>query len=480
MKLNEQSIYDLEALYLKKEVSPVDVTKSCLDEIQRRDGELGAFLSVNNEVLKSAQESESRFQKGEELGPLDGVPIAVKDNILVSGMKCTAASKMLENYTATYDATVVERLKAAGAVIIGKTNLDEFAMGSSTENSAFKKTKNPYDESRVPGGSSGGSAVAVAAHMAAGALGTDTGGSIRQPASFCGLVGVKPTYGRVSRYGAIAMASSLDQIGAFGRSVYDATAILQTIAGQDVKDATSSPSDAVIAELLSENMRGKKIGVPKEYFIDGMDPKVEKSVRSAIEAMKEMGAEIVEISLPHTQYALECYYIIMPAEVSSNLARYDGIRYGTRIDGASLEETYRKTRGELFGPEPKRRIVLGTYVLSSGYYDAYYDKAQRVRALLRKDFEEAYKKVDVIASPTTPSVAFKFGEKSADPISMYLSDIYTVSANLAAVPAVSLPCGFVNGLPVGLQLMGKWFDEATLLGVANVFEKNRDWRNHKI
>lgn len=481
MKPNELTIKAAGELMRDGKLTSAELVRACLDEIDRRDGELGAFLSVDREgAMKAASESDARYAKGEQRGDLDGIPIAVKDNILVQGMQATAASKILEHYTAAYDATVVERLKKAGAVIIGKTNLDEFAMGSSTENSAFKKTRNPHDVSRVPGGSSGGSAVAIAANMALGALGTDTGGSIREPASFCGIAGLKPTYGRVSRYGAIAMASSLDQIGPFAKTAYDAALIMGAMEGFDGKDATSARQiDAVPPQLLPTNMKGKRIGVPKEYFIDGMDPKVEKSVREAIAAMKEMGAEIVDISLPHTQYALECYYIIMPAEVSANLERYDGIRYGTRVNGATLEETYKKTRGQLFGAEPKRRIMIGSYVLSAGYYDAYYDKAQRVRSLLRKDFEEAFKRVDVIVSPTAPSVAFKFGEKTDDPIAMYLADIYTVSANLAGLPGISVPCGSVAGMPVGLQFMGKWFDEATMLGVAHVFEQERDWHAHR-
>ncbi|MEI7741763.1 MAG: Asp-tRNA(Asn)/Glu-tRNA(Gln) amidotransferase subunit GatA [bacterium] len=480
MKPNELTLKQASEALAAKKLTSVELTTACLNEIEARDAELGAFLSVDREgALKMAKESDARYAKVESLSPLDGIPLAIKDNILVRGQKATAGSKMLENYTATYDATVIERLKAAGAVLIGKTNCDEFAMGSSGENSAFQKTKNPYDTSRVPGGSSSGSAVAVSANMAFGSLGSDTGGSIRLPAAFTGVVGLKPTYGRVSRYGAIAMASSLDQIGPFGKSVWDVAAIMTAIEGYDEKDATSAKEiSAVPPELLSANMKGKKIGVPKEYFIDGMDPLVERCVRESIDAMKEMGAEIVDISLPHAKYALETYYIVMPAEVSSNLSRYDGIRYGTRLDGGSLEESYKKTRGELFGAEPKRRSMIGSYVLSAGYYDAYYDKAQRVRTLLRRDFEEAFKLCDVIVSPVSPTVAFKVGEKMADPIAMYLSDIYTVSANMAGIPGLSLPCGFAHGMPVGLQLMGKWFDEASILNVGLAFESQRDWRVH--
>lgn len=481
MKLNELTIKQAHVALREKRISPVGLTKACLEEIEKRDGELGAFLSVDSKgALKAAKESEKFLKAGEPRSRLEGIPLAIKDNILVAGQKATAGSRILENYTATYDATVIKRLKDAGAVILGKTNLDEFAMGSSTETSAFKKTKNPYDLDRVPGGSSGGAAVAVSAHLALGALGTDTGGSIRQPASFCGVVGLKPSYGRVSRYGAIAMASSLDQIGPLGKCVWDAAAMLEAIEGSDIKDATSvGEIETVPPELLPPSIEGKRIGVPKEYFIEGMDPAVEKAVRQAINQFQELDAEIVEISLPHTQYALEVYYIIMSAEVSSNLARFDGVRYGTRLAGTTLDEMYRLTRGKLFGPEPKRRIMMGTYVLSSGYYDAYYDKAQRVRTLLRQDFDKVFESVDCILSPTTPSVAFKLGEKIDDPIAMYLSDIYNVSANLAGLPGISLPCGLAHGMPVGLQLMGKPFDEETILAIANVYESKTDWRAHR-
>lgn len=479
MKLNELTIVAAHAGLMNGEFTSLALTEACLQEIEARDGELGAFLFVDAAgAREAAKASDARRAKGETLSRLDGIPVAVKDNILVSGMQATAGSKMLAEYVASYDATVVTKLKAAGAVILGKTNMDEFAMGSSNETSAFKKAKNPLDPTRVPGGSSGGSAVAVAAHMAFAALGTDTGGSIRQPASFCGVVGLKPTYGRVSRFGSIAMASSLDQIGTFTKTVEDAAIMLQILEGADPHDATSVAVDATVPEALSQSLSGLRIGVPREYFVDGMDPLVAKSVREAIADMQEMGAEIVDISLPHTKHALACYYVIMPAEVSSNLARFDGIRYGTRIEGTTLEEGYRGTRGHLFGAEPKRRIMIGTYVLSSGYYDAYYDKAQRVRALLKQDFDAAWKQVDVIVSPTAPSVAFKFGEKIDDPIGMYLSDIYTVSTNLVGVPGISVPCGFAHGLPVGLQFMAKSFDERTLLRAAHAFSAQRNAAAH--
>ncbi|MFH0928222.1 MAG: Asp-tRNA(Asn)/Glu-tRNA(Gln) amidotransferase subunit GatA [bacterium] len=481
MKLNEWTIKQAAIALKSREVSSVDLTKACLEEIERVDPNLNAYLLVDADgALKAAREADKRLQRDEQQSRLDGIPLAIKDNILVAGLKATAGSKMLKNYTASYDATVVTRLKASGAVILGKTNMDEFAMGSSTENSAFQTTKNPFDYSRVPGGSSGGSAAAVSSHLAQGALGTDTGGSIRQPAALCGIVGLKPTYGRVSRYGAIAMASSLDQIGPLSKCVWDAAAILEAIEGADPNDATSAKGfETVPPELLLSDVKGKRLGLPKEYFIDGVDPAVQKAVEQAVTVFKEMGAEIVEISLPHASSALEVYYILMPAEVSSNLARFDGIRYGTRISANTLRETYRQTRGQLLGQEVKRRVMIGTYVLSSGYYDAYYEKAQKVRALIKQDFDDIWGRVDAVLSPTAPSTAFKFGEKINDPIAMYLSDIYTVSANLAGLPAISVPCGLANGLPVGMQLMGKPWSEATILSIAHVFESQTDWRAHR-
>jgi aspartyl-tRNA(Asn)/glutamyl-tRNA(Gln) amidotransferase subunit A len=426
--------------------------------------------------LAEAREIDRRRLSNEELPPLAGIPIAVKDNILVQGRKATAASKMLENYEAAYDATVIKHLRNAGIIIVGDTNLDEFAHGSSTENSAFFATKNPWNTKKVPGGSSGGSGAAVAAGFVPAALGSDTGGSIRLPAALCGVTGLKPTYGRVSRHGLIAMASSLDQIGPFGRTVDDVAEIFSTIAGPDDFDATTiHGADYIVPELIPSDIKGLRVGVPKEYFVDGMDEEVKKTIVDAIEIFKTNGAEIVEISLPHTEYALAVYYIIMDSEVSSNLARFDGLRYGHAADGKNLFETYLKARGEGFGPEAKRRIILGSFALSKGYSDAFYKKASRVRALIRRDFDEAFKRVDVIVGPTSPTIAWDIGAKFSDPLTMYLSDIYTVSANLAGIPAMSLPCGFSQGLPVGLQLMAKPFDETCLFRAGKFYQNMTEW-----
>lgn len=468
-----QTISGAHELLEKREISSVDLTKAYLNEIEKKDKEIHAFLSVHSEyALAQAEEVDKKIASGDELGLLAGVPCAVKDNILVDGLPATAGSKILATYRATYDATVISRLKKAGAVILGKTNLDEFAMGSSTENSAFGPTKNPLDPTRVPGGSSGGSAAAVAAGEAVWSLGSDTGGSIRQPASFCGVVGVKPTYGAVSRYGLIALASSLDQIGLFARTIEDAAIIFEAIAGPDPFDSTSSPraqyQGISVTSKQESVISNLKIGVPKEYFGQGLDPQVEKAIRDAIKRFEDLGAKVSEISLPHTSYALACYYIIMPAEVSANLARYDGIKYGFS-EGKQLQDRYFETRGRGFGDEARRRIMLGTYVLSAGYYEAYYAKAQGVRRLIRQDFEDAFKKVDLIFTPTSPTLPFKFGERTQDPLSMYLADVYTVSVNLAGVPAISIPCGTVNGLSVGLQIIGNHFDEKTILQAANIY-----------
>lgn len=468
-----QTISGAHELLEKREISSVDLTKAYLNEIEKKDKEIHAFLSVHSEyALAQAEEVDKKIASGDELGLLAGVPCAVKDNILVDGLPATAGSKILATYRATYDATVISRLKKAGAVILGKTNLDEFAMGSSTENSAFGSTKNPLDPTRVPGGSSGGSAAAVAAGEAVWSLGSDTGGSIRQPASFCGVVGVKPTYGAVSRYGLIALASSLDQIGLFARTIEDAAIIFEAIAGPDPFDSTSSPraqyQGISVTSKQESVISNLKIGVPKEYFGQGLDPQVEKAIRDAIKRFEDLGAKVSEISLPHTSYALACYYIIMPAEVSANLARYDGIKYGFS-EGKQLQDRYFETRGRGFGDEARRRIMLGTYVLSAGYYEAYYAKAQGVRRLIRQDFEDAFKKVDLIFTPTSPTLPFKFGERTQDPLSMYLADVYTVSVNLAGVPAISIPCGTVNGLSVGLQIIGNHFDEKTILQAANIY-----------
>ncbi|HEC36451.1 MAG TPA: Asp-tRNA(Asn)/Glu-tRNA(Gln) amidotransferase subunit GatA, partial [Anaerolineae bacterium] len=413
--------------------------------------------------------------------PLQGIPLAVKDVLCTAGVPTTCGSRILEDFVPPYDATAVARLKAARAVLLGKTNTDEFAMGSSTENSAFFPTRNPWDLSRVPGGSSGGSAAAVAAGECLGALGTDTGGSVRQPAAFCGVVGLKPTYGRVSRYGLVAFASSLDQVGVLAKDVTDTAILLGVIAGHDPLDSTSV--DASVPDYtaaLTGDIRGVRIGVPREYFIPGMQPEVEAAVRAALDQLADLGAEVIEVSLPHTDYALPAYYLIAPAEASANLARYDGVRYGLRVEQPTLEATYEATRGQGFGPEVKRRIMLGTYALSAGYYDAYYLKAQKVRTLIKQDFDRAFERVDVIVAPTTPTTAFRLGEKVDDPIQMYLSDVFTLAANLAGICGVSLPCGFDGeGLPIGMQVMGPAFGEETILRVAHAYEQATQWHKRR-
>lgn len=494
-------IRDLHNKLINREITSVQLTRDYFNAIKEKDEKIGAYLTLTEELaLKQAELIDEKITNGEEIGLLAGIPCAIKDNLCVDGIRTTAASKMLDNYIAPYDATVIARLKEAGAVILGKTNLDEFAMGSSTENSAYKTTKNPSDTERVAGGSSGGSAAAVASGEAVWSLGSDTGGSIRQPASFCGVVGLKPTYGRVSRYGLLAMASSLDQIGPFGKTVEDCAIALSAISGEDKMDATSAQSaDKRYEDYLKGDIAGKKIGIPKEYM-ENLDEGIKSIFNESVEKFKSLGAEIVEISLPHSSESLATYYMIMACEVSSNLARFDGIKYGLRINdrvksdilsdhaaskddingSLNLLETYMDTREYGFGEEVKRRIMLGTFALSSGYYDAYYLKAQKVRALIRKDFEEAFSKVDFIYSPTAPEIAFRAGEKTEDPLKMYLSDIYTVTANLAGIPAISFPIGKMDengktsekGLPIGGQLMGKWFDEEGLLNAAHTFEIN--------
>ena len=483
MDFHTKTITELHEGLVKKDFTCRQLVQACLDRITAYDEALHAFLSVASEsALVQADVVDEKIAKGHPIKPLEGIPYALKDNLLVKGGITTGGSKILENYVAPYSATVVEKLAEAGAIVIGKTNLDEFAMGSSTENSAYGPSHNPWDISRVPGGSSGGSAVAVASGECAFALGTDTGGSVRQPAALCGIVGLKPTYGTVSRHGAMAMAASLNQVGAFGRSVADVTTIFDTIKGPDRFDGSLAQSSTVpVAPALHNSIKGMKIGVPKEYFIDGMDSDIERTVRTAIDELKNLGAEIVPVSLPHTSYALAVYYVIMPAEISADLARLDGIRYGTRVKeaGLSLRDTYMRSRAQGFGKEPRRRIILGTYVLAAGYYDAYYKKAQKVRALVRKDFEDAFKDVDCIVTPTSPVAAFKIGEKSAHPLTMYLADIFTVSCNIAGIPGLSVPCGFVERegkkLPVGLQILGKHFDEATILRVGHNYEKATEW-----
>ncbi len=464
---------------IKKEFSCSELTRAYLDKIKKENDGLNDFLHLTEKLaLEQAKKVDDKIAGGEKIGQLEGTPMAIKDNILVEGHKTTAGSKILENYTAPYDATVIEKLKKAGAVMIGKTNLDEFAMGASTENSAFGSTKNPFDISRVPGGSSGGSAVAVAANHCLAALGSDTGGSIRQPASFCGVVGFKPSYGMVSRHGLIAMASSLDQIGALTKTVEDAQLIFNVIKGQDSLDSTTI--DNTKYKIRSVRNKNLKIGIPKEYFGKGIDIKVKELVEQAIKNFEKIGAKIKEISLLHTEYALAVYYIIVPAEVSANLARYDGIKYGYSYpagdrpkSGASLLDLYLKTRAQGFGDEVRRRIILGTHVLSMGYYEAYYGKAQKVRALIEKEFAKVFNPsadgLDVLLAPTAPTAAFKIGEKK-DPLSMYLSDIYTVPASLAGLPAISIPCGTVDNLPVGLQIIGPQFQDDLLLEVAEKYE----------
>ena len=454
----------------KKEFTSVDLTKAYLDKIKKTDKELNAYLSVTeNLALEMAEKADKNIETG-EFGMLCGIPCAIKDAIMVEGQKCTAASKILENYVAPYDATVIKKLKGQGAVILGKTNTDEFTMGSSTENSAFGVTKNPHDKTRVPGGSSGGSAAAVAANMACYTLGSDTGGSIRQPASLCGIVGLCPTYGSVSRYGLIAHASSLDQIGPLAKNVEDIKIVFEAISGRDKMDATSTDYKF---EEVKMKMKGLKIGVPKEYFAKGLEPEVEKIIRGAVKKAEDVGAEIIEISLPSSEYALACYYIIGPAEISANLARFDGIKYGLSIEGEKLLDVYLKSKGKGFGAEVKRRIMIGTYCLSSGYYEAYYKKAQEVRQLVRHDFAKAFEKVDLLFCPVSPFPAFKLGEKLDDPLTMYLADIYTIPSKLAGLPALSLPAGKTKGgLPVGLQIIGNHFEENKILSAALWIEKN--------
>ena len=461
----------------ERRISATALAEAFYHKIDKDDPQIGAYLILCKErALAKAAEMDALVSKGEELPPLGGVPVAIKDVLVTKGIRTTAGSKILGNYISPYDCTAVARLEAAGAVVLGKLNCDEFAMGSSNENSAWRPVHNPRDLSRVPGGSSGGSAAATAAGMAVAALGSDTGGSIRQPAAFCGVVGLKPTYGRVSRYGLIAFASSLDHVGPLAKTVKDAAILLRTIAGRDPMDSTSAelPVPHYEAEL-DKPIRGMKIGVAKEYFGHGLDAQVRKAVETAIQKLAALGCEIVDVSLPHSKYAIPTYYIVATAEAASNLARFDGVRYGYRAGSVrSLSDMYRRTRDQGFGPEVKRRIMLGTYALSAGYYDAYYLKAQKVRTMLTQDFEDAFKKVDVIVAPTSPTAAFRLGEKVDDPLAMYLADIYTVTANLAGIPGISIPCGeTTEGLPIGMQILGEHFDEATILRLAHSYESSR-------
>ena len=469
MNLLDLTIPELHEGFKKKQFTSVEVAKAYLDHIKKTDGRLGAYLSVTEDLaMEQAEAADNIISSGKDFPLLMGIPCSIKDAILVQGEKATAGSKILENYVAPYDATVVKKLKEQGAVILGKTNLDEFAMGVSTENSAYKITKNPHDIERVAGGSSGGSAASVAAKQAVYSIGSDTGGSIRLPASFCGVVGLNPSYGAVSRSGLIAMASSLDQIGPFAKTVEDARIVFEAIRGKDPLDSTSVESKITNDQIPMSKLR---IGVPEEYFADGIDPEVEKIIKSAIKKAEDAGAKIIPISLPATEYAIACYYIIVPSEVSANLARFDGIKYGLSKDSGNLLDVYVKSRGAGFGAEPKRRILIGTYALSSGYYDAYYKKAQEVREFIRQDFAKAFEKVDLIFSPVSPIPAFKIGEKANDPLSMYLMDIYTCPVKLAGLPAISIPAGKVGKLPVGLQIIGNHFEEDKVLSIAGEVEK---------
>ncbi len=476
--LSQLTIHETLSALARGECTSEDVTRRYIERIDALDKQIGAFLHLDrDQALADARTADTRRKEG-KAGRLLGIPLAMKDVLNVKGQSCTCGSQILKGYVAPYDATAVARLRAEGAVIMGRLNMDEFAMGSSNENSSYHPVRNPYDTSRVPGGSSGGSAAAVAADEVTATLGSDTGGSIRQPASFCGCVGVKPSYGRVSRYGLTAFASSLDQIGPFTKDVADAALLTEVISGYDVMDSTSVPEPAPsLVEPMKQGIKGFKVGLPKEYFQGGMDPDVEKLVNAAVNQIKDLGAELVEISLPHTEYAIATYYIVATAEASANLARFDGVRYGNRMAGVDPIDMYEKTRSAGFGNEVKRRIILGTYVLSSGYYDAYYKRAQKVRALIRRDFDEAFKTCQAIITPATPSAAFGFGEKTGDPLQMYLSDIFTVTTNLAGICGMSVPCGFTgNKLPVGLQILGPAFREDNMFRVAYAYEQATGWR----
>ncbi|OGL66422.1 aspartyl/glutamyl-tRNA amidotransferase subunit A [Candidatus Uhrbacteria bacterium RIFCSPHIGHO2_01_FULL_63_20] len=476
MGATDMTLREAAARMAAGERSSEELVRTSLGRIAAVNEKVNAVLEVDSHAIDAARDIDRRRKEGEELGPLAGIPVAVKDNILVRGWRASAGSRILETHTAAYDATVIARLREAGAIPVARTNMDEFAMGSSTESSHFGPTRNPWDLDRVPGGSSGGSAAAVASGMVSVALGSDTGGSVRQPASLCGVVGLKPTYGRVSRYGLIALASSLDQVGPFARTVEDAAILMRAIEGEDPRDATTvGPLETYVPELDQPSVKGLRIGLPKEYFVEGMDPRVKAGVMDAVRAMEAAGATAEEVSLPHARYALATYYLVMPAEASSNLARFDGIRYGYSAGTPSLRETYEMSRGEGFGEEAKRRIMLGAHVLSKGYAEAYYRQALKARTLIRRDFDEAFKTVDVIATPTSPCAAWRMGEKSADPLTMYLADIYTISANLAGIPALSLPCGFSDGLPIGLQLMGRPFSEATLFRAGMTYQSLTTW-----
>jgi aspartyl-tRNA(Asn)/glutamyl-tRNA(Gln) amidotransferase subunit A len=482
MDLHALTMHELQDLLDKGEVNAREVTEAFYRRIETLEERVHAYLTLTRELaLEQADQADQRRQRGEAT-PLLGIPLAIKDVICTRGVRTTCGSKMLHNFVPPYDATVMQRLKAAGAVLLGKANMDEFAMGSSTEHSAFGITHNPWDLNAIPGGSSGGSAAAVAADECAAALGTDTGGSIRQPAACCGIVGLKPTYGRVSRYGLVAFASSLDQIGPMTKDVRDAALLLNVIGGKDRCDSTSADIPLPdFTQALTGSVKGLRIGMPRQYFIGGIDPEVERAVRAAVKMLEGIGASSEEVSLPHSDYGVAAYYILASSEASSNLARYDGVKYGYRTpQWSNLRDMYIRTRDEGFGAEVKRRIMLGTYALSAGYYEAYYKKAQQVRTLIRRDFEEAFQQVDVLIAPIAPTPAFKIGEKTDDPLQMYLSDVYTVPVNLAGIPGISIPCGFnAAGLPIGLQIIGKPFDEATVLRVAYAFEQQTDHHRRK-
>ena len=478
MRLYDKPAHVLHDMLVNKEITSVELTQDVLSRIDEVEGDVEAYLTITREeALAQAEAVDKKIAAGEKISFLEGIPGAIKDNICTKGVKTTCASKILEHFVPPYDATVMTKIKEENPVILGKVNMDEFAMGGSTENSAYHVTHNPWNLDCVPGGSSGGSAAAVAAGTAIWALGSDTGGAIRQPASFCGVVGMKPTYGRVSRYGLVAYASSLDQIGPLTRDVTDCAHLLNIIAGHDEMDSTSSAAEVPdYTKALVEDVKGLKIGLPKEYFVEGMDPEVEQAVRTAIKKYEELGAEVVEISLPHTEYAISTYYLIAPAEAATNLERYDGVSYGERVDGEDLVQMMTNTRDEKFGEEVKRRIMIGNYALSAGYYDAYYLKALKVRTLVQQDYTEAFKKVDVIMAPTAPTPAFKIGEMIADPLQMYLQDVCTVPLNLAGLPGISIPCGKSSkGLPIGLQIIGKPLAEETLIRTAYTYEQSQEY-----
>ena len=481
MELYSLSISEARELLDERKIAAKELLDSIYQRIESVDSKVKAFVTLSKEqAYEMARASQKQINEGGSL-TIQGIPVAIKDNMCTKGIRTTCSSKILENFIPPYESAVTSRLSENGYVLIGKTNLDEFAMGSSTENSGFFTTRNPWDTERIPGGSSGGSAAAVAADECIAALGSDTGGSIRQPAALCGVVGLKPTYGRVSRYGLVAFASSLDQIGPITKNVMDSAILLNIISGKDPFDSTSAHVAVPdFTKVLGNEIKGLKIGIPKEYFIKGMDKEIEESVKIAITQLESLGAIPVEISLPHTEYAVATYYVLATSEASSNLARYDGIKYGFRAGGKNLMEMYMNTRAQGFGAEVKRRIMLGTYALSSGYYDAYYKKAQQARTLIKADFEKAFNSVDMIVTPTSPTAAFKSGEKTDDPLQMYLSDIFTISVNLAGIPAISIPCGFTsNNLPIGLQIIGKHFDEESILKAAYTYEQSTDWHERK-